>query len=263
MDKEKNLLRSCLRTLEILEALSCGKELGVTEIGKYTNLHKSTVYRFLDTLEHKGYVTQNPETGKYKISFKILNLGFNLISNMDIRTVARPFMEDLARKTGETVYLTMIDAGQIIYIDKVNFTENLQTFHKVGDKNFVHCTASGKAQAAFLPEEEFDYIIQKWGLPKQTKNTITDIDILKKQLDKVKALGYAIDNRESEDDVMCVASPIFDYTGNVVASLSISGPITRINLEKINRDYSQLILKAAADISRELGCLNPRKYIRK
>lgn len=157
----------------------------------------------------------------------------------------------------------MIDAGQIIYIDKVNFTENLQTFHKVGDKNFVHCTASGKAQAAFLSEEEFDYIIQKWGLPKQTKNTITDIDVLKKQLDKVKALGYAIDNRESEDDVMCVASPIFDYTGNVVASLSISGPITRINLEKINRDYLQLILKTATDISRELGCLNPRKYIGK
>lgn len=261
MQKNKNLLRSCLRTLRILEVLSSGKEFGVTEIGKYTGLHKSTVYRFLDTLEHEGYVTQNLETEKYKLSFKILSLGFNLISSMDVRNTARPFMENLARVTGETVYLTIVDACQIIYIDKVNFTENLQTFHKAGDKNFVHCTASGKAQAAFLSDAEFNYIIQKWGLPKQTKNTITELKILKEQLSEIKICGYAIDDKESEDDVMCIASPIFDYTGNVIAGLSISGPITRITLEKIKQDYSRLIVKTSSDISRELGYIEPSSFV--
>jgi len=254
-------MRSCIRTLRILEVLSSGKELGVTEIGKYAGLHKSTAYRFLDTLEHEGYVTQNPETEKYKLSYKILSLGFNLIGKMDVRNAARPYMEKLARLTGETIYLTIVDSGQIIYIDKVNFTENLQTFHKVGDKNYVHCTASGKAQIAFFPESEIYNIIQMWGLPKQTNNTITNVDVLKEQLEEIRSRGYAIDDRESEEDVRCVASPVFDYTGNVVAALSISGPITRMTLEKLENDYSHLIVKATADVSKELGYNDRLKII--
>ncbi len=253
MQDDKKLLRSCLRTLRILEVLSSGKEMGVTEIGKYAGLHKSTAYRFLDTLEHEGYVKQNPETEKYKLSYKVLSLGFNLIEKMDVRNAARPYMEKLDRVTGETIYLTIVDSSQILYIDKVNLTENLQTFHKVGDKNYVHCTASGKAQIAFFSEAEFNDIFQKWGLPKQTMNTITDINVLKEQLKEVRIRGYAIDDRESEEDVMCVASPIFDYTGNVVAALSISGPITRLTVKKIERDFSHLIVDVTADVSKELG----------
>jgi DNA-binding IclR family transcriptional regulator len=253
MQNNKKLLRSCLRTLRILEVLSSGEEMGVTEIGKYTGLHKSTAFRFLETLEHEGYVKQNPDTEKYRLSYKVLSLGFNLIEKMDVRIAARPHMEKLAIMTGETVYLTIVDSGQILYIDKVNLTENLQTFHKVGDKNYVHCTASGKAQIAFFSEAEFNDIFQKWGLPKQTKNTITDINVLKEQLKEVRIRGYAIDDRESEEDVMCVASPIFDYTGNVVAALSISGPITRLTVKKIERDFSHLIVDVTADVSKELG----------
>jgi len=253
MQIREDTMRSCSRTLRILEVLASGKEMGVTDIGNAVGLHKSTVYRFLDTLEKEGYVIQNPETEKYRLSFKVLRLGYNLLSNMDLRNTARPFMEHLAHITRETIYLTTLDEGQVLYLDKINLTENLQTFHKVGDKNYMHSTATGKVQAAFLPEEKVDAIIGTWGLPPRTKNTITDPGIFKEHLGKIRKCGFAIDDIEAEDDVRCIAAPIRDYTGNVIAGLSISGPATRMTPERIQKDLVSVVVETADDISRKLG----------
>jgi DNA-binding IclR family transcriptional regulator len=253
MQMYEDTMRSCSRTLRILEVLASAKEMGVTDIAGAVGFHKSTVYRFLDTLVKEGYVIQNPETEKYRLSFKVLRLGYNLLSNMDLRNIARPFMEHLAHVTKETVYLTTMDDGMVLYLDKVNLTENLQTFHKVGDRNFVHCTATGKVQAAFLPEDKVDAIINRWGMPRCAKNTITDPDDFKKHLNEIRQCGYAVDDIEAEDDVRCVAAPIRDYTGNVAAGLSISGPATRMTLEKIKKELVPIVVETADDISRKLG----------
>lgn len=249
-------MRTCVRTLRILEALSSGEKLSVSELGRMLGLHKSTVYRFLETLCREGYVVQDPHDEKYRLSLKILRLGHNLLSNLDYRNVARPYLEQLAAQTGETAYLAVLDEGQVLYLDRVSLTDKLQTMCKIGDRNFVHCTALGKAQIAYLPEEKVEQIISMWGMPALTSHTITDLGVLKERLAEVRKLGYAVDDVEAEDDVRCVAAPIRDYTGSVVAAVSVSGPSSRVTLERIHLELAKAVAHTARQISLELGYID-------
>ncbi len=255
-DRTKGLhqtISSVARALDILDCLASRPgEMGVTEISRQLRVHKSTVSRMLATLETRGYVSQNGGSGKYCLGMRIVELASHKLEQLDLRAQARPFLEELARATGETAHLAVLDQGKVVYIDKVDTPQTLMMRSRIGYRVFAHCTALGKAILAMLPEAAVDQLIRERGLPRFTPNTIVDALALKEHLRNVRAQGFAVDDEEHEEGIRCAAAPVMNHVGNVVGALSVSGPtlrITRQHLETIGG----LVKEAAVRLSSSLG----------
>jgi len=227
---EKKIIYSIDRALQILELFSLEKpEWGVTEIGKTLNIYKSNVHNVLTTLAERGFVIKDSETNRYKLGIKFFELGSIVIKNMNLRKIAYPYIEELSKEFNETVHLGVLDKGRVVSIEREESKQGLYSHVEIGKSAPLHCTAVGKAIMAYLPSDEVNSLIKENGLKKYTDNTITNKEDLIKELEKIQKQGYAIDNMEHEEGVRCVASPIKDYRGEVIASLSISGPAFRID----------------------------------
>jgi len=227
---EKKIIHSIDRALQILELFSLEKpEWGVTEISKALNIYKSNVHNVLTTLAEKGFVKKDPKTDKYKLSIKFFELGSIVIKNMDLRKIAHPYIEELSKEFNETVHLGVLDKGRVVSIEGEESDKSLCSHIEIGKRTPLHCTAIGKAIMAYLSENEINFTIREKGLEKFTENTITTKKELENEFKKIREQGYAVDNMEHEEGVQCVAGPIRDYTGKVIASMSISAPAFRIN----------------------------------
>lgn len=248
-----NFIQSVDRALRILEVFKDNdKELGVTEIAKILDLNKSTAFGLLTTLENRGYVEQNLENGKYHWGFKLMELGFASYESIDIVQIARPELRELSDKFKETVHIVVRDKSEVVYIDKfVGGNDAVGVVSRVGKRNPLYCTGVGKCILAFMDESEVDKVLSQ-PLKKYTKNTVTDVDLIKKELIKIREQGCSFDREEIELGLCCVAAPIKDHTGKVVAAISLSGPSIRMSKEKINSICSP-VKDAANRISRSLG----------
>lgn len=247
------IVQSVDRTLTILEVLSDYSDgLGITEISDRVSLHKSTVFRLLATLIQKGYVVQESESNKYKITFKLFELGSKKVNTLDLLKSSKVFTKRLMESVNEVVHLIVREENDIVYIDKVEANNTISMASRIGKRNPMYCTATGKAILAFLPEEE---VLKVWNgskIVKLTENTITDFILYKKELHIIKENGYAIDNEENELGVRCIGSPIFNIRGDVVGAISISGPINRMTEDKLEF-ISKEVIKYAGLISKEIG----------
>lgn len=257
MPKSKsNLIQSVDRALKILECFSRREnELGVTEIANKLDLHKSTTFGILSTLENKGYLNQNPENGKYKLGLKLFELGKLVEYGMDLRTSSLPYLKKLVDKYGETAHLAMRDGNQVIYIDKVEGERGIKMSSQVGKRAYMYCTGVGKAILAFMPEKYMEETMKNIEFYSFTPNTIMNATDLKKELRKIRERKYCIDNEEIEVGLRCVAAPIMDYNGEAIGSVSVSGPTSRMDKKKIDlisRDLKNVIMK----ISETLGYKN-------
>ena len=226
-------------------------ELGVGEISRILKMHKSTVHRFLHSMEKIGVVEKNDETGKYKLGLKLYELGNSISLKKMMVDRARIYLEDLHWYLNETVHFATLKNGEVIYLDKIIADRTFVIISEVGKRLPAHCTGLGKAMLAFLPKEDVERIIREKGLKKFTKNTITSKKKLFEELKIIRERGYAIDNEEIEDGLRCIAAPIFNAEGNVIAAVSISGPSSRIN-ETTYDEYSKYVVKTAKLISGEL-----------
>jgi len=258
-DKKKsstNFIQSVDRALQILECFSDGeKELGVTEISRMLSLHKSTAFGLLATLENRGYMEQNPSSGKYRLGMKLFELGARVQNSMDIAAIAKPYLEDIVKKYNETVHLVANDKGQAVYIDKVEGSTSMRMYSQLGKRPPMYCTGVGKSILAFMPQEYIDEYLLNGDFKKMASNTITDADGIRKELEKVRAQGYSIDDEEIEDGLRCVAAPILDHKGDVAGALSIAGPASRMTKARM-KELALLIREAARQISNKLGCKN-------
>jgi DNA-binding IclR family transcriptional regulator len=247
------LVQSVDRTLTILEVLSDYNDgLGITEISSLVNLHKSTVHRLLSTLMYKGYVVQDEESSKYKITFKLFELGSKKVHKLDLLEISRPYTKMLMESVNEVAHLIIREETDIVYIDKVEANNTISMASRIGKRNPMYCTATGKAILAFLPEEEIREVWNNSKVVKLTENTNTDFILFKKELQTIKNNGYAIDNEENEIGVKCVGAPIFNMSGEVVAAISVTGPVTRITDDKIDF-ISNEVIKITNLISKEMG----------
>ncbi|MGD9567950.1 MAG: IclR family transcriptional regulator [Sedimentibacter sp.] len=248
-----DLVQSVDRTLTILEVLSDYSDgLGITEISERVNLHKSTVYRLLATLIQKEYVVQEVESNKYKITFKLFELGSKKVDKLDLLKSSKNYTKMLMESVNEVVHLIIREENDIVYVDKVEANNTISMASRIGKRNPLYCTATGKAILAFLPENEILKVWRNSKIVKLTENTITDFILFKKELKTVKQNGYAIDNEENEIGVRCIGAPIFNIRGDVAGAISISGPINRITEEKIDF-ISKEVIKYANLISKENG----------
>jgi len=241
------------KTFSILEILlQHGSSMHMTEISEKLGLYPSTIHRILDTLKHRGYVEQDSHTQKYQLGLKVLELGMAKLHQMDLVREATPYLKELVNQCNETVHLGVLEAGEVLYLAKEESSQTIRMISYVGKRAPLHCTALGKVLLAYLSAEERKKILGEKVLPRLTENTITDKRELEKELSKIREQGFALDKEENEKDVRCVAVPIRNYQGKVVAALSISSPIFRIDKNTQN-NLKEALIETSEKISKRLG----------
>jgi DNA-binding IclR family transcriptional regulator len=252
MARQSGVIQSVDRAAQILAQLAGrGGCASLADLARDLELSRSTVHGLLATLRRHGLIAQD-EDGRYVLGLKLFELGSLAVSRLDLRQVAGPVLERLVDQFHETVHLVLGDGLDVVYIDKRESPQSMTIVSQVGHRLPAYCTGVGKAMLAFKPEPEIDDLLNKVVLLPRTKNTITDKIALKSYLAEVRACGYALDNEEIIEGLRCVAAPIRDHTGQVVAALSVSGPSVRLTAEKIAQ-IIPTVVKGAADISRQLG----------
>lgn len=251
---EKEAAKAVVKTMCLLETLAQQKDLGVTELATIAGMHKSTVFRFLNSLKELGYVAQDAATERYSLTLKLFELGSSVLSRMELWEQAHPIMEQLAEETRETVHLAVLDNSRLVYLSKIESTQALRVsmMSRIGQSAPIYCTGVGKLLLAHLPPEKAEGILTMEELRRFTANTITDRDKLNGELLRIRQNGYSFDNEEHEVGVRCVAAPVYDNQGDVIAALSISMPSLRLPDGAVPR-YRDLVTQAALEISKKLG----------
>jgi DNA-binding IclR family transcriptional regulator len=237
-----------------LALLACVRDrggAGLGELAREFSISKSTVLRLAAPLLEADLLARDEEGGRFRLGYGALRLGQAYLSRLDLRSVAAARCQALMRAARETVHLVVYDPPYVVYVDKVENEANVRMASRVGSRAPAYCTGVGKAILAWLPEPALDEVIDA-GLTARTPHTITDPGKLRAELAKIRQRGYAVDDRENEPDVRCVAAPIFEHTGTVAAALSVSGLSSRITIARV-RELGPLVADAARRISLDLG----------
>jgi DNA-binding IclR family transcriptional regulator len=240
------------RALNILEAAAHRRDgLTNSEISRKLGIPKSSASYILRTLERRGYLRRETETGRYRLGLKILSLGGDVQANLDIADVALPFMRALVEKIHMTVHLAVLDQGEAVYIEKVEAPGFFKVNTWVGRRMFLHSTSVGKCLLAWLPKHEIETLVKQQGLKKRTPKTITTMSKLLADLERTKTEGYAVDDEENSLGARCLGAPVFDVAGNVVAALGTSGTVTQVEEHSMAR-IAEALKDSARRISRQL-----------
>jgi DNA-binding IclR family transcriptional regulator len=251
--RDRYLINSILRACGILKSLSGDRgAFKLIELAGLLRLDRSTAYRILLSLEKCGMVERNEKTGEYSLGLGAFEIGSAYLRRIDLVEVAKPIMAELAQGVQETVHLAVLSETEILYLDKVDSPRSLGVISKLGQRGPVYCTALGKVLLANLPPQDRSRILDQIRFQALTPRTLTSKKKLVRELGLVRKQGYALDCREIEEDVECIAAPIRDHLGSVVAALSVSGPRKKIGAPIQDQVVSQ-VRNAAARISNRMG----------
>lgn len=239
------------KTLNVLEAVAQNaKGLSLAEIVKIVGMPKTTAFRVLEILAEREYVTWNKENERYYIGVKALEIGLSGLIGQDVVDVSIPYLQELSMSVGETSFLAVYNNGDVVYLYKAEGTGSIQTTAHLGSRRPAYCTALGKVILANLSIEETDRVFER-KLTRLTEKTIIDRVRLYEEFATIRANGYAIDDEGVEYGLFCLAVPIYNYTGNVIAAISVSGPIKRLNEGR--QQVVEELMQVGATISRRLG----------
>jgi DNA-binding IclR family transcriptional regulator len=247
------LVRALDRGLLILETLSSATdELGVTELAERCGLDKSTVHRLLATLARRDYVRQSPHTRGYSLGLKIFELYDALQGRLGLQDVCRPFLAQLMELTDETSHLAVLSGAEIVFIDWFVSSHVVSVRTQIGRQEPAYCTALGRAILAFLPRTEVLRILSQTRLQSYTTGTPTDQHAMLRTLDITRKTGFAVDDEEFLEGVRCLAAPVFDFQGNPIAAMGISGPSTRLSKARCQK-LGPVVVQQATLASKALG----------
>jgi IclR family transcriptional regulator, KDG regulon repressor len=247
------LIQSIERALRIIELFDeYTTELKITEISTRMNLNKSTVHSLLMTLKKYNYIDQDTESGKYKLGLKLFERGNLVIHNLDIRTIAKQHLLELSMKTGHTLHLVILDGNEGLYIDKVEGTSATVVYSRIGRRIPIHSSGVGKALLAFKDAQKLNNILDGYVFKKQTDKTISNEEEFRKELDIVREKGYAIDREENEPGICCIAVPLYNHSGEVIAAFSLSMPAPKLTEFQLN-EIIPLLKDVGNKISKQLG----------
>ncbi|MFG2869365.1 IclR family transcriptional regulator [Streptomyces sp. NPDC048338] len=248
------LVPAVTRAFDILELFLQGEEtLSAPEITRRLGLPRTTTHELITTLAARNYLTQIPQQpGRYRLGVRTYQLGSRYAEQLDLAAEGQAVAREIADTCDETVHVALLEDLDVIYVAKVDSTHAVRMVSAAGRRLPAHCTSVGKALLAFLPEEEFDARVEGRELARMTPHSITDPDALRTALAEIRARGTALEHRESNPDVSCVAAPVRDGSGQVVAALSISVPVIRWSRER-EEELAALAAKGAHDLSLRLG----------
>ena len=249
--KKNQSLRKALDILEVMVDMTAPARL--QDIAQKTDMSPSTVLRFLNTFIDFGYAKQDPETSLYYLTLKLADLGNRNRINYPFQGSLRKYIKDIATHFNESSSLCIEDDMQMVYIATEEGPQHmLQTLSRIGRIAPMHSTGVGKLFLTEYSDSKLDELVNRRGLSKLTEKTIVTLPELKAEIAKVKNQGYAIDEEECEIGVRCVAVPVREYSGKIVAAMSLSAPITRLTYDKTNEIINYL-LDLSRQASEELG----------
>jgi len=241
------------RAFDILEILSGERDgLGVTEIGNRLGLHKSTVHRILGSMVKRGYIEKTKDRGLYKVGLKLVEISSVYLNSVELKTEARPYLTDLMYKLGQPVHLATLDGSDVVYIDKVQQENSIRLYSQIGRRVPGYCSALGKCLLSGLADVDMENRISHMNFVEYTRYTIQNKEDLIRQIMDARKNGWAIDDEEHEMGVRCVAAPIYDYRGKVVAAVSVTASVDVFTMDRMD-EFVGNVKKAANEISLRLG----------
>jgi len=249
---ETDGVSAVMRVFAILQALGGQETIGVSELSQRVKLSKSTVFRFLQTLKTLGYIRQEGDSDKYGLGMKLFQLGAQALPNADVIRLADARMRLLSQETREALHLGMLDGNRIVYVHKIDALYALRMQSRIGSNNPLHSTAIGKVLLAWGDVQQVPALIDSIDFIPSTARTLGSAAALRAELALVRQQGFGEDNEEQEVGLRCLASPIFDHLGQVIAGLSLSFPASRCSPE-VRAHYIDLLVQAAATVSAQLG----------
>lgn len=251
----RNQSSSLRRALSVLQYVSdrANETRGVplSRIAEDLQISKSSVLRLTTPLLDTDLLIRDRRTGWFRLGHGALRLGQAYLASLDLRTVAAQPLRRMQRTLGETCHLVVYEAPDVVYIDKVEDTHQVRMASRIGNRVPAYRTAVGKAILAWLPAEAVQAAIDR-GLEAVTDRTLTDPEALRADLARVRRRGYAIDDRENEEEVRCVAAPIFDHTEEVIGALSVSSLASRMKPARV-REVGPIVMRYGIEISRVFG----------
>jgi len=243
-----------LRSFDILELfLASPRALSAPEIAQLTGLPRTTVFELLATLTSRKYLDRDESAGRYRLGVRVFQLGNVFADGMELHRVGQRVAESVAAACAETVNVGILDNADVVYLCKVESTQAVRMVSRTGGRLPASCTAVGKALLAHLPAAQLGQILEAdGGLPRLTPKSITDPSVLRDQLDSVRTTGLAYEEGESTPDVSCVAAPVRDHRGGVVAALSISVPDMRWRQRPVE-EWASMLSTGAREFSAAIG----------
>lgn len=246
-------IQSLQRGLNILEFVARkGQGVTMAEVSREVGLHPSTTFHLLRTLSVSGFLQQDDTTKQYYAGSKIFHLASSALTEVQLLNHASPILSEIARGTGETSHLAVFERGEVIMVTKVEGRGPVHLVDRVGYPRPAHCTAIGKTLLACMPEAELDAFLAAVEMRAFTPKTITSVPLVKHELERVRAQGYAFDDEEYAQGIRCVAAPVRSFSGACIAALGISGPVWRVTLDKVGA-LTEHVRDAARRLSESVG----------
>jgi DNA-binding IclR family transcriptional regulator len=246
-------VQSVVRSFDLLEAVAGADEVGLVELANRTGLQPSTTHRLLATLIECGYVVQDPQTSRYRLSHKVVELAGGPEHRIErLRTAVRPHLVAIRDATEETTNLCVLDRFTVVYVDQAESWHAVRMLTEIGRRVPAHACGAGKVMLAHHPPEAIGGLLAREPFARLTPHTLRTAAELEAELERARTRGYAIDDEEFEDGVACVAAPILGPRGEVVAAISVSGPAARLMRADL-AELGRLVVRHVREISHELG----------
>jgi DNA-binding IclR family transcriptional regulator len=254
--QKKRTIQSIDRAVEILDYISKNdNKVRLIDLSNDLEINKSTLHGILSTLEYNGLISKNQNTSKYSLGIKMYKYGKVYEQDFSLKKIVHPYIKKISEKFSESVHLGIESDYEVLYLDFVKSQHSIRLAAKVGNKDPLYCTAIGKVILANMSEDNMQYYLDNYTLEKFTENTIAEKECLLKELHNIRKQNYALDLEELELGLICVASPIRNNSGDLIAVIGISGPNNRIS-EDIFKEMKLTITKTANEISELLSNKN-------
>jgi DNA-binding IclR family transcriptional regulator len=249
------------RALSVLQCLGYSKRgFSISEISRRIKIPKSSAHLILATLERRGFLQKNTQTGKYHFGLQLVSLSRTALENLDLREEARPFLRDLMQESGLTVHMAILERDEAVIIEKVEAPGLVRLASWIGRRLDVNCTGVGKVLMAFLPSDELEYLLKTKAFARHNSRTIISSSALRRELTLVRKAGYALDNEEDEPGVCCIGAPVFNEDEKAVAAISVAGTTSQIGIDRVP-GLARQVKRAALGISARLGYVEKQSSV--
>lgn len=250
----KNTVQSLAKGFKVLQAFTAQEpELTMAEVARKSGMDNATAFRFINTLVEIGYVDKVDNTRRFRLTLKVLDLGFHAIARSDLRTLARPILRGLVGEVNEAASVAVLDGSDVMYAERVQAgLTQLGVDVRIGSKVPAYSSAVGQAILAWLPRDAQVRILRGQPLIKRTATTLTDMDALLLRLDTVRGRGYAVSDQENVSGVYVVAAPVFDIDGLPIAALSVAAPVWQTSLQQFEHNTVAAVQQAAQTLAKAL-----------
>ncbi|QIO24929.1 IclR family transcriptional regulator [Haloarcula sp. JP-L23] len=248
-DPPDRSIKTAGRVFNIIEVVQQLNGATFTELSEHIEMSESTLYDYLATLSHLGYLSK--ENGEYNLSLQFFDLGISARNRFQILSKSRSILKQMAEESGAAAWLTVEEEGKAVYLERELGEQSIETHERLGKHEFMHCLASGKAMLAFAPEEHVQNVVDRYGLPKKTPESITSLEELKAELSTIREQGYAINRHEIVEGVSAVAAPIV-ANDRVYGAVAIAGPEARLENETYQQETIELVTTASNEIELRL-----------